>query len=212
MPNPHHESWQSASPYLDTALELAPAERAAWLASIHARSPELADQIARWLAECDAVEHDDFLAGAAAIEPTRSALTGLQLGAVSAGRADRPRRHGQRVAGRAHRRALRRPGRRQAAERRAGRPLRRGAVLARRAHPRPPDASADRPDRRCRRVADRPAVSRAGARRRRADRCALRPPAAACAPIACACSSTSWRRWRTPTPTWSCTATSSPPT
>ncbi len=81
MSNPHHESWQSASPYLDTALDLAPAERAEWLASIHARSPELADQIARWLAECDAVEQHDYLEGAAAIEPTRSALTGLQLGA-----------------------------------------------------------------------------------------------------------------------------------
>ena len=81
MSKGHRDSWQSASPYLDTALDLPPAERAAWLASIRARAPDLADQIARWLAECDVVEHADFLEGAAAIEPTRSALTGLQLGA-----------------------------------------------------------------------------------------------------------------------------------
>jgi serine/threonine protein kinase/tetratricopeptide (TPR) repeat protein len=81
MSHAHRASWQSASPYLDTALDLPPAERAAWLASIRLRAPELADQIAHWLAECDAVEQGEFLEGAAVIEPTRSALTGLQLGA-----------------------------------------------------------------------------------------------------------------------------------
>ncbi len=77
----HRASWQSASPYLDTALELPRAERAAWLAGIRQRTPELADQIAHWLARCEALEGDDFLEGAATIEPARSALTGLQLGA-----------------------------------------------------------------------------------------------------------------------------------
>lgn len=81
MPSDHRASWQSASPYLDTALELPPAERAAWLAEIRAQTPELADQIARWLAECEALENADFLEGAAALEPARSALADLQLGA-----------------------------------------------------------------------------------------------------------------------------------
>ncbi len=114
--------------------------------------------IARWLAECDAVEEHDYLGGAAAIEPTRSALDRAATGRVSAGRADRSWRDGQRVAGRTHRRPVRGPGGGEAAERRAGRPRRRGA-LAREGDPRPPDASADRPPRRRRRVADRPALS-----------------------------------------------------
>ncbi|HUU36276.1 MAG TPA: protein kinase, partial [Vicinamibacterales bacterium] len=74
-------SWQSASPYLDTALDLPPEERAAWLASLRATTPQLADQIAGWLAQCDALDADDFLEGAAEVEPSRTALAGLQLGA-----------------------------------------------------------------------------------------------------------------------------------
>ena len=57
MPNPHRDSWQSASPYLDTALDLPPEERAAWLAcDSRAATRSWRTQIARWLAECDAVE------------------------------------------------------------------------------------------------------------------------------------------------------------
>jgi len=74
-------SWQTASPYLETALELAPEARAAWLAGIREKTPELADRIAQWLAECEALEQSDFLQGGAEVEPTRSALAGLQLGA-----------------------------------------------------------------------------------------------------------------------------------
>jgi len=74
-------SWQSASPYLDTALDLPPEERARWLASLRSESPELAAQVERWLRECQAVEGDEFLEGAAEVEPARSALAGLQVGA-----------------------------------------------------------------------------------------------------------------------------------
>ena len=81
MPYDHDGSWLTASPYLDTALDLPPAEREAWLTAIRAETPELADQIARWLAEDDALPPDDILEGSADIEPTRAALTGLQLGA-----------------------------------------------------------------------------------------------------------------------------------
>jgi len=83
-------SWQAASPYLDTALDLPPAERAAWLASIRAATPQLADQIAQWLAECDGLDAA-FLDEAAALEPTRSALAGHDLGAY---RLRRPIGHG----------------------------------------------------------------------------------------------------------------------
>ncbi len=81
MPSDHRASWQAVSPHLDTALELPRAERASWLAGIRERTPELADQIAHWLAQCEALEGDDFLEGAATIEPARSALAGLLLGA-----------------------------------------------------------------------------------------------------------------------------------
>jgi hypothetical protein len=74
-------SWQTVSPYLETALELAPEGRAAWLAAIRAKTPELADRIAEWLAECEALEQSDFLQGSAEVEPARSTLAGLQLGA-----------------------------------------------------------------------------------------------------------------------------------
>lgn len=77
----HRAGWQTASPYLDTALDLPPGERAAWLAGIRAQTPELADLIAAWLAECDALEQADFLSDAAPLPPAPATLAGLQLGA-----------------------------------------------------------------------------------------------------------------------------------
>jgi eukaryotic-like serine/threonine-protein kinase len=74
-------SWQTASPYLDTALDLAPEARAAWLAGIRTESPERAALIEYWIATCDALGDDDFLEGEAAVEPARTALVGLQVGA-----------------------------------------------------------------------------------------------------------------------------------
>ncbi|MFN7978356.1 MAG: serine/threonine-protein kinase [Vicinamibacterales bacterium] len=76
----HRADWQTASPYLDTALDLPPEARATWLAGIRADRPELADLIAAWLAECDALEQHDFMGAAAPIEPARSSLAGVQLG------------------------------------------------------------------------------------------------------------------------------------
>src|SRR5215211_247392 len=73
-------NWQTASPYLETALELAPEARAAWLANIRKTTPELADRVAEWLAECEALEQSDFLQDGAEVVPTRSMLAGLQLG------------------------------------------------------------------------------------------------------------------------------------
>ena len=81
MPADHRASWQTASPYLDTALDLPPEERAEWLRGIRAQTPELADLIGHWLAECDAIENEDYLGTATTLEPARSSLAGLQLGA-----------------------------------------------------------------------------------------------------------------------------------
>ena len=91
--------------------------------------------------------------------------------------AARPRRHGQRVARRTQRRAIRAAGGGQAPQHRAGR-TRRGAIQARRRHARAALASAHRatPGRRHR--AERPAVPRPRARRRRADHSLLRRGAA----------------------------------
>jgi len=80
MPDHRRQSWQTASPYLDTALDLPPHERAAWLTAIRGEDPGLADLVEGWLATCEALEQDGFLDGAAAVEPARSALAGLQLG------------------------------------------------------------------------------------------------------------------------------------
>lgn len=44
------DSCRLASPYLDTLLDLTPAERVIWLDDLRARSPELAGHIAEWLA------------------------------------------------------------------------------------------------------------------------------------------------------------------
>mgnify|MGYP000215095330 CR=1 FL=1 len=79
-------SWLAASPYLDTALDLPPAQRAAWLASMRATAPQLADQIAHWLAECDGLDVG-FLDEAAALDPrgARALARRRQVAAAPAG-------------------------------------------------------------------------------------------------------------------------------
>ncbi|MEP7116523.1 MAG: serine/threonine-protein kinase, partial [Acidobacteriota bacterium] len=81
MKQDHRASWQTASPYLDTALDLPLEARAEWLRGIRAQTPALADQIERWLAACDALEHADFLEAAPPLAPAPASLAGLQLGA-----------------------------------------------------------------------------------------------------------------------------------
>ena len=127
-------------------------------------------------------------------------------------RADRPGRHGQRVAGRTERRQISGPGRREAVERRAGRPRRRRAFRARGQHPRASGAPADRAPHRRRPLRGRPALSGARARRRREiDRYCDAADSSASSLVS-ACFWTSWRRWRTLTRISSCTAISSRPT
>jgi serine/threonine protein kinase/tetratricopeptide (TPR) repeat protein len=74
------ESWRLASPYLDTLLDLTPAERQVWLDDLRTRSPELAGHIAEWLAGCEALDRDAFL-DEPALRPTSvPGLAGLELG------------------------------------------------------------------------------------------------------------------------------------
>jgi serine/threonine-protein kinase len=80
-------------PLLDDALDLAPAERAAWLAELRARSPELAREVETLLAAEGDLDARGFLADAAAAELPRRmpSLAGRRLGAYTL---DRPLGHG----------------------------------------------------------------------------------------------------------------------
>ena len=152
-------------------------ERAPGWRRIRARDAALAADLRTLLAEHEAVHESHFLERAVPLPPhtaLTASLAGQTLGAYRLDLADRSGRHGQRVAGRALRRPLRRPRGDQAAEHRADGPRRRRAIPARRQHPRPAHAPAHRAPRRCRRLADRPAVSRARARRRPEHRPLLR--------------------------------------
>src|SRR6476661_6989149 len=55
------DRWRAVSPYLDQALELPTADRAAWLASIGARDAGLAVDLQTLLAEHDRVNESRFL-------------------------------------------------------------------------------------------------------------------------------------------------------
>jgi serine/threonine protein kinase/tetratricopeptide (TPR) repeat protein len=78
------DRWRALSPYLDEALELPTADRAAWLASIYARDTGLAVDLQALLAEHDRVHASRFLEQlaplAARAELTQS-LTGQAVGA-----------------------------------------------------------------------------------------------------------------------------------
>ena len=69
-------------PLLDLALDLAPAERAAWLAEVRARAPELAREVEALLAAEPELDERGFLAGPAAAAPP-SSLAGRRMGAYT---------------------------------------------------------------------------------------------------------------------------------
>ena len=71
------ERWREVSPYLDEALSLSGSERARFLASFHAKNPELAALLETLLAEQGAVANEQFLERSA-LEP--HAMTGRKLG------------------------------------------------------------------------------------------------------------------------------------
>jgi serine/threonine protein kinase/Tfp pilus assembly protein PilF len=78
------DRWRAVSPYLNEALEIASDERAAWLASIHARDAALADDLRTLLADHAALHESGFLERAVPL-PSHAALSsslnGQTLGA-----------------------------------------------------------------------------------------------------------------------------------
>ena len=72
-------------PLLDQALDLAPAERAAWLADLRARAPDLAREVEALLAAEDELDARGFLAGPGTPELPRPvpSLAGRRLGAYT---------------------------------------------------------------------------------------------------------------------------------
>jgi eukaryotic-like serine/threonine-protein kinase len=67
--------WKRLSPLLDVALDLAPPERAAWLAALPAEHADLRESLAELLAGRAAVETDDFLNRLPEFSAVPSALT-----------------------------------------------------------------------------------------------------------------------------------------
>jgi hypothetical protein len=62
--------WQEVFALLDTALELPPGERAAWLQGLSGSSAEFKTQLERLLAQNARLETGDFLAAPLAIDAT----------------------------------------------------------------------------------------------------------------------------------------------
>jgi serine/threonine protein kinase/Tol biopolymer transport system component len=72
--------WRAASVRLDEALELTEDQRAQWIASLHARDPQLADDVRGLLEEHDAIRQEGFLEGPCEVVPGEAAgdtVTGL---------------------------------------------------------------------------------------------------------------------------------------
>ena len=77
------ERWRALSPYLDQALDVPTAERAAWLAAITARDAGLGSELRAMLAQHDVADTDGFLDGAV-LDPRltlNQSLAGQVLGA-----------------------------------------------------------------------------------------------------------------------------------
>ena len=77
------ERWQALSPYLEQALEMAGAERIAWLESLRAEDPTLAAELRALLAERSALSREGFLEGRALLPPPVAGLAGQTLGAYT---------------------------------------------------------------------------------------------------------------------------------
>jgi serine/threonine protein kinase/tetratricopeptide (TPR) repeat protein len=83
MRSPDAERWRALSAYLDEALDLEPDGRAVWLSALEARDPDVAGDLAVWLARYDHIRDEPFLQGVA-IESrfaTPPSLAGQVLGA-----------------------------------------------------------------------------------------------------------------------------------
>src|SRR6266852_6121904 len=83
MPAIGPEKWQALSPYLDQALEIAPAEREAWLATLRKQNPTLAADLRTLLKEHHALDEERFLQLDAATPLGPPSLAGQTVGAYT---------------------------------------------------------------------------------------------------------------------------------
>ena len=77
MPPISPERWRTLSPYLDEALEIEAAKQAAWLASISARDPALADDLRSILAGHKNIHDSGFLEGVV-VDPRLTFMPSLE--------------------------------------------------------------------------------------------------------------------------------------
>jgi eukaryotic-like serine/threonine-protein kinase len=82
MPVITRNRWHALGSYLDRALDLQPAERGAWVASIRAMNPDLADDLQALLDDEDAIGREGFLDSAVTDRPDVS-LAGHPVGAYT---------------------------------------------------------------------------------------------------------------------------------
>ena len=75
------EIWREVEPYLERGLELEGAEREAWLGSLRAENPRMAEEVARLLAVHDDNVRGGFLEESLAAAPGSGSLAGQTLGA-----------------------------------------------------------------------------------------------------------------------------------
>lgn len=75
------EAWRKIGPYLDQALDLDEAARAAWLADIRLRDSTLADQILILLREHESLGRDGFMEDGPRLISGRPARAGDRVGA-----------------------------------------------------------------------------------------------------------------------------------
>ena len=102
------DQWQALSPYLDQALAMSDEERAAWLASLGEQNPASGCAAAKGSSTNTACWPRRFSGEGLLSDCRARAGTGWpDHRRIYADLADRPGRHGQRVAGGAQRRAIR---------------------------------------------------------------------------------------------------------
>ena len=100
------DQWLALSPYLDEALTMADEDLLAWLSSLRTQNPDLAAQLEVLLREHRSLSEEGFLEERSVGLPAGPGLAGQEVGVYTIDLADRPGRHGQRLAGGTKRRTI----------------------------------------------------------------------------------------------------------
>jgi serine/threonine protein kinase len=83
MAQQHADWWADVSPHLDELLDIPPAERPAWLATVRQRDSVLADRLESLLQEHAALERNAFLEAGVELPTDRLSRVGTTVGAYS---------------------------------------------------------------------------------------------------------------------------------